>query len=149
MKVKRYSRCYHKDYIPEGMEEHFNGNWVKWEDVSHIMSMRANLVNLTEDGRATPVFQDEALSDLREQVASLKMTINLMNDRWENKLAENDALKKEIERLKSSVTFVSLDEVQKVVDKMGACKHTVHPLTMCLDCWNESGKHNFPNRTSP
>ena len=33
---KRYERCYHKDYIPEGMEEHYNGKWVKWEDYARL-----------------------------------------------------------------------------------------------------------------
>ena len=33
---KRYERCYHKDYIPEGMEDHYNGKWVKWEDYARL-----------------------------------------------------------------------------------------------------------------
>ena len=33
---KRYECCYHKDYIPERMEEHYNGKWVKWEDYARL-----------------------------------------------------------------------------------------------------------------
>ena len=42
---KRYQRCYHKDYIPEGMEEHYNGKWVKWEDYARL---KAEVERLTE-----------------------------------------------------------------------------------------------------
>ena len=43
---KRYQRCYHKDYIPEGMEEHYNGKWVKWEDYARL---KAEVERLTAD----------------------------------------------------------------------------------------------------
>ena len=33
---KRYERCYHKDYIPEGMEEHYNGKWVSYADYARL-----------------------------------------------------------------------------------------------------------------
>jgi len=42
---KRYQRCYHKDYIPEGMEEHYNGKWVKWEDYARL---KAEVERLTK-----------------------------------------------------------------------------------------------------
>ena len=42
---KRYERCYHKDYIPEGMEEHYNGKWVSWEDYARL---KAEVERLTE-----------------------------------------------------------------------------------------------------
>jgi len=44
---KRYERCYHKDYIPEGMEEHYNGKWVKWEDYARL---KADIERLTKAG---------------------------------------------------------------------------------------------------
>lgn len=43
---KRYQRCYHKDYIPEGMEEHYNGKWVKWEDYDRLKAEVERLTNL-------------------------------------------------------------------------------------------------------
>ena len=46
---KRYERCYHKDYIPEGMEEHYNGKWVKWEDYARL---KAEVERLTKAGDA-------------------------------------------------------------------------------------------------
>ena len=46
---KRYERCYHKDYIPEGMEEHYNGKWVKWEDYNRL---KAEVERLTKAGDA-------------------------------------------------------------------------------------------------
>ena len=33
---KRYERCYHKDYIQEGMEEKYNGKWVSYADYARL-----------------------------------------------------------------------------------------------------------------
>lgn len=52
---KRYERCYHKDYIPEGMEEHYNGKWVKWEDYARLKAEVERLRKLgTEMGKHLP-----------------------------------------------------------------------------------------------
>ena len=93
---KRYERCYHKDYIPEGMEEHYNGKWVKWEDYARLQAeverlqsihsidsigieqLKAQVERLTKAGNALHAFLINYIVESRISSAYL----NKLDDEW-------------------------------------------------------------------
>ena len=91
---KRYERCYHKDYIPEGMEEHYNGKWVKWEDYARLKAEVDRLAKC-EGYHYTAV----AVSMLKEQLQQKHIDYVESRKANEANVEMIKRLKDEVERL--------------------------------------------------
>jgi hypothetical protein len=76
------------------------GEYVRWEDVKHIASIRANLVQTMPDGTIAPVFQDDEVARLKAEVERLTKQNALATPRHLIASQDIKTLREQIEELK-------------------------------------------------
>jgi len=137
---KRYQRCYHKDYIPEGMEEHYNGKWVKWEDYA---SLKAEFDLLDESIKLGPstipvsrgyyLWKESEQCALREENARLKADNNRLKEAIADSYKAVDEMEKKFKELEAEF------EMHPMAAENARLKKQVERLTKAIDTLIEAG----------
>ena len=128
---KRYERCYHKDYIPEGMEEHYNGKWVKWEDYARL---KAEVERLTAFTTRT-IIPNEELQAQVERLTAENESLQTKATNIYNAMVVRCRLE-EITHKANADSIISqgmMSEAMKLMEESIAIREQVERLTKAGD----------------
>ena len=85
-----------------------DGDYVRYDDVKHIISMRNNLFQTMPDGTIKPVFNDEAVARLKAEVERLEdFNAGLLAMQWKDEkgnlltAADYNRMRAEIKRIEN------------------------------------------------
>ena len=89
---KRYERCYHKDYIPEGMEEHYNGKWVSYADYARLKALIIEMDKTINESQA-------GVRYLQSEVERLKNNCEYLDQKLDEEIDKSAMLCGQVELL--------------------------------------------------